>query len=259
MIPRPPHLPHPLSVLRPSPAPVALPARPVAARFCALIFAALLAGCGAVRPPVDPAATAAVDLVDLATLDPTLRLDVRYATANNFTGRAVYPEARAFLQRPAAEALLRAHRRLAAEGWGLQIFDGYRPWRVTKLFWDLTPPAERDFVADPSKGSRHNRGCAVDVTLYELATGREAEMPSGYDDFSERAHPDWQGGDPAARGHRDLLRRAMEAEGFTVYANEWWHFDFAGWEQWPVLDWSFVEIDARRDPSHDPRPGAQAP
>jgi D-alanyl-D-alanine dipeptidase len=224
--------------------------RPLPALVLVGLVAATLVGCGGMRPPVDPQATAVPDLVDLATLDPApttgIRLDIRYATANNFTGRVVYPAARAFLQRPAAEALLRAHRRLAAEGFGLLVFDGYRPWRVTKMFWDQTPPSQRDFVADPRKGSRHNRGCAVDVTLYELATGREVTMPSGYDDFTERAHPDYAEGDATARAHRDRLRRAMEAEGFTVYANEWWHFDFAGWERWPVLDWSFAEVDRRR-------------
>lgn len=208
----------------------------------------LLANCAAQRPgsptgpPVDPAATRAPALVEPTALDPTIRLDVRYATAENFARRPVYPEARVFLQRPAAEALVRVHRRLAVDGYGLLLFDGYRPWSVTRLFWEITPPDKRAFVADPRRGSRHNRGCAVDLTLFALPTGREVEMPSAYDEFSERAHPAYAGGDPAARARRDLLRAAMEAEGFTVYENEWWHFDFRGWAEYPLLDLPFSAL-----------------
>jgi len=121
-------------------------------------------------PPKEPGPFRASDLVELTTLDPSLKLDIRYATANNLAGRAVYAEARAFLQRAAADALVRAHRALKPRGHGLLVFDGYRPWRVTKLFWDVTPPEKREFVADPSKGSKHNRGCAVDLSMYDLAT-----------------------------------------------------------------------------------------
>jgi len=195
-----------------------------------------LASC-ATAPPRDPAATATPDLVELVALDSTIRLDVRYATANNFVGRPVYPaNPRVLLQRPAAEALVRASARLRGQGYGLLVFDGYRPWSVTKLFWESTPPAKRDFVADPKQGSRHNRGCAVDLTLYELASGREVAMPSPYDEFSERAHPGYAGGTSEERRHRDLLRAAMEAAGFTVYEHEWWHFDYRDWERYPVLD-----------------------
>ena len=123
-------------------------------------------------PPKEPGPFRDPDLVELRTLDPTIKLDIRYATPNNVAGRAVYSQARAFLQRPAATALVLAHRALAADGYGLLIFDGYRAWRVTKLFWDTTPPEKREFVADPSKGSKHNRGCAVDLSMYDLATGR---------------------------------------------------------------------------------------
>jgi D-alanyl-D-alanine dipeptidase len=197
-----------------------------------------------VQPPVDPGATASPDLVDLATLDPTMRLDIRYATSNNFLGRPVYAEARAFLQRPAAEALLRAHRWLKTKGYGIVVFDGYRPWSVTKLFWEATPPEKRQFVADPATGSRHNRGCAVDVSLYDLRTGRLVQMPSGYDEMTERAHPSYRGGARRARRLRDLLRRAMEREGFAVYEHEWWHFDYKDWRRYPVLDIPFSAISA---------------
>ena len=182
------------------------------------------------------------ELVEIVTLDRTIKLDVRYATANNLAKRAVYDEARAFLQRPAADALVRAHRALREHGYGLLIFDGYRPWRVTKLFWDVTPPEKREFVADPAKGSKHNRGCAVDLSMYDLRTGREVEMPSAYDEMTERAYPDYNGGSADARQRRDLLRRVMEAEGFSVEPNEWWHFNYKDWREYPILDIPFSAI-----------------
>jgi zinc D-Ala-D-Ala dipeptidase len=184
----------------------------------------------------------AEDLVEIARLDPTVALDIRYATANNFTGRVIYKQARAFLERPAAEALVRAHRALQKDGYGIVIWDAYRPWRVTKLLWDLTPVEKRDFVANPKEGSRHNRGCAVDVTLRDLKTGRELEMPSAFDEMSEAASPDYAGGTPEARANRDRLKAAMEREGFKVRFNEWWHYDYKGWEEYPVLDVDFSEI-----------------
>lgn len=214
-------------------------------RLPAVAAVAFALACTAAGPPREPGPFREPDLVDLATLAPAVRLDIRYATADNFLGEPVYRDARAFLQRPAAEALARAAARLAGAGYGVVVFDGYRPWRVTKLFWDRTPPAERVFVADPAKGSRHNRGCAVDLSLFDLATGRQVEMPSGYDDFTERAHPDYAGGTPEARHRRDLLRAAMEAEGFSVYENEWWHFDYRDWRLYPILDLPFERIAAR--------------
>jgi D-alanyl-D-alanine dipeptidase len=193
-------------------------------------------------PPKDPKATRQADLVELVTLDPTIRLDIRYAGTNNFLGKPVYPEARAFLQRPAAQALLAAHRDLAAHGYGLLIHDGYRPWAITKLFWDMTSGSQREFVADPAQGSKHNRGCAVDLTMYDLALGTVVEMPSGYDEMTPRAYPDYKGGQPEARGKRDLLRWAMEKHGFTVEPNEWWHFNYKDWQEFPILDMPFSAI-----------------
>jgi zinc D-Ala-D-Ala dipeptidase len=194
------------------------------------------------QPPKEEGTFRTPDLVELTKLDPTIKLDIRYATPNNFTGRAVYNEARAFLQRPAAEALLRAAAALRKRGYGVAVFDGYRPWFVTRLFWDLTPADKKQFVADPSKGSRHNRGCAVDLTLYDLKTGREVSMPSGYDEMTERAHINYNGGTPEQRRLRDLLRAAMEAEGFNVYEPEWWHYDYKDWKQYPILNLSFSEV-----------------
>ena len=194
------------------------------------------------QPPKEEGEFRAPDLVELVKLDKSIRLQIRYATSNNFVGRPVYTEARAFLQRPAAEALVRAGRALKAQGYGLTVFDGYRPWRVTKLFWDITPADKKQFVADPARGSRHNRGCAVDLTLYDLRTGREVEMPSAYDEMTERSHANYSGGTPEQRRLRDLLRSAMEAEGFNVYEPEWWHFDFKDWRQYPILDVPFSEV-----------------
>ncbi len=196
-------------------------------------------------PPVEQGKFRRPDLVELIRMDPGLRLDIRYASPNNFLGRPVYTEARAFLQRPAAKALARAHSRLRRKGYGLVIFDGYRPWSVTKIFWDATPEEKRAFVADPRKGSRHNRGCAVDLTLFDLKTGRMVRMPSDYDDFSERAHPNYQGGTIEERRNRDTLRAAMEAEGFTVYENEWWHFDYKDWRDYSILNLTFGELAGR--------------
>ena len=193
-------------------------------------------------PPKDPKATRTADLVELVKLDPTIKLDIRYAGSNNFLGKPVYKEARAFLQRPAAGALLAAHKDLARAGYGLMIHDGYRPWAITKLFWDMTAGFQREFVADPKTGSKHNRGCAVDLTIYDLATGTVVEMPGGYDEMTPRSYPDYPGGPPEARAKRDLLRKAMESHGFTVESNEWWHFNYKDWTAYPTLDIAFGEI-----------------
>jgi D-alanyl-D-alanine dipeptidase len=185
------------------------------------------------------------ELVDLATVDPSIRLDIRYAGANNFMGFPLYERPAAYLQKPAAEALGRAAKTLKAQGYGLLIHDAYRPWFVTKMFWDATPPASRVFVADPAQGSRHNRGCAVDLTLYDLATGQPVEMPGRYDEMSARSYPDFVGGTSRQRWLRDLLRRAMEAEGFSVYEQEWWHFDYKDWPAYGIGTATFSELAGR--------------
>jgi zinc D-Ala-D-Ala dipeptidase len=143
---------HPIAQLRP----IALASTPPAER-------------GDFKPP---------DFVELTALDPTIKLDIRYATTRNFLGTPVYTQARAFLQRPAAEAVVRVQRSLAAEGYSLLVYDAYRPWYVTKIFWDAMPPELHKFVADPAEGSRHNRGCAVDMTLYNLSTASAVSMPN---------------------------------------------------------------------------------
>jgi kynurenine formamidase/D-alanyl-D-alanine dipeptidase len=182
------------------------------------------------------------DLVELVRLDPTIRLDVRYATANNLVGRPIYAEARAFLQRPAAEALVRVNRALKAKGYGLLVYDGYRPWSVTKILWDATPADKKIFVANPKKGSRHNRGCAVDLSLYDLATGREADMGGAYDEQSERSYVLWDKGPKEVLARRALLSSSMSNEGFFDYAAEWWHFDYKDWREYPILDVPFKAV-----------------
>ncbi len=211
------------------------------ARVLALIFCAC-AIYAQYAPPKTKGAIREADLIELVKLDKTIKLDIRYARTDNFVGKIVYEEARAFLQRPAAEALLRIHKKLKKQNLGLVIFDGYRPWSVTKLFWEVTPEDKRKFVANPVTGSRHNRGCAVDLSIYNLETGELLEMPSDFDEFTERASPDYQGGTIEQRKNRDLLRAMMEAAGFTVNSNEWWHFDYKDWKEYPIFDIAFSEI-----------------
>lgn len=196
----------------------------------------------AAKPPDESGVFRNSDLVELVALDPTIKLDIRYAGPDNFLGTPVYSSARAFLQRPAALALVRAHRRLKALGYGLLVHDGYRPWYVTRIFWDATPPEQHEFVANPADGSRHNRGAAVDLTLYTLRSGRPVEMPGTYDEFSRRSYPNYPGGTSRQRWHRELLRNAMEAEGFTVYSAEWWHFDYQDWRLYPLGNATFEEL-----------------
>jgi D-alanyl-D-alanine dipeptidase len=213
-----------------------------------------LAGCASVGPDrdvffisADKAAALLPDdpkrLLELIKLDPAIRLDMRYATANNFTGRILYDEARAFLAAPAAQAVARASKMAQADGFGLTIYDAYRPWRITKKLWDATPVGpKKEYVANPKRGSKHNRGCAVDLTLHDLQTGQLVEMPTEFDDFSEKAHRDYMGASTAAIANRARLASYLEAEGFVGLSKEWWHFDFTGWAQFPVMDIPFNKI-----------------
>lgn len=182
-------------------------------------------------------------LVELVKRDPEIRLDMRYATANNFTGTVLYDQARAFMVGEAAEALFRAHERARQDGFGFTIFDAYRPWRVTKKLWDATPVGpKKNYVANPKRGSRHNRGCAVDMTMHDLATGALVEMPSGFDDFSEKAHRAYDDDSKAAAANAKRLESYMYAEGFIGMSNEWWHFDHQNWQQHPVMDIPFDKV-----------------
>ena len=196
----------------------------------------------AAMPPAETGSFRETDLVELVKLDPTIKLEIRYATANNFLGTQVYDEARAFMQRPAAEALVRAHRALKSLGYGLLIHDAYRPWYVTKIFWDATPPAKKWLVANPAEGSKHNRGSAVDLSLYDLKTGKPVEMVSTYDESTERAYAEYPGGTSLQRWYREMLRQAMEAQGFVVNPQEWWHFDHEDWRSYRIGNIPFSSI-----------------
>lgn len=190
----------------------------------------------AATPPRDSDATRAADLVDVTSIDSTIRLDLRYATSNNFLGEPLYERPRAMLQRPAAVALARVNAVLRPYGYTLLVFDAYRPWYVTKIFWEATPAEQKWLVADAAQGSRHNRGAAVDLTLFDLATGQPVEMPSTYDEATVRARADYPGGTSLQRHHREVLRRVMVKEGFLVLPSEWWHFDYKDWKQYQILN-----------------------
>ncbi len=232
-------------------------------RFALLSFIILSAGCSSseyfhIKPvrPVDELITEALkssppaetgefrenELTEIVKLDSTVRLDIRYATENNFLSTPLYSQPRAFLQKPAAEALIRVQKKLKSRGFGIMIHDAYRPWYVTKVFWEATPADLHNFVADPSRGSKHNRGCAVDLTLINLKTGKPVPMPSLYDEMSGRAYADYTGGTETERANRDLLRSAMEEEGFAVYEFEWWHYDYKDWQLYKIQNVKFEEI-----------------
>lgn len=196
----------------------------------------------AAKPPAESGTVKAPDLVELTKLDSTIKLEVRYASDNNFLGTRLYDEGSAFLQRSAADALVKAHRALGALGYGLLVHDGYRPWYVTKIFWDATPDSVKWLVANPAEGSKHNRGAAVDVTLFDRATGKAVEMPSTYDEVTRRAQANYPGGTALHRWHRALLKRALEHEGFTANPKEWWHFDYKDWKSYPILNLPFDQV-----------------
>ena len=196
----------------------------------------------AASPPDEAGPFRDSELVEVTTFEPGILLDVRYATTNNFMSSVFYDEPRVFLQRPAAEAVARVHRALAQHGFGLLLHDGYRPWYVTKMFFDATPEQQKLFVADPASGSRHNRGSAIDLNLYDLETGEPVDMVGTFDEFSPRSFPNYPGGTSRQRWHREVLRRAMEAEGFTVYEAEWWHFDHDDWREYALQNATFGEL-----------------
>jgi serine beta-lactamase-like protein LACTB len=200
----------------------------------------------AAEPPEETGDFLKTDLVELIRFDKTLRLDIRYATSNNLFGTVFYSQPRAFMQRPAAEAVVRVNKKLRKKGYGLLIHDAYRPWYVTKVFWDATPEEKKLFVADPSKGSRHNRGAAVDITLFDLKTGKHIDMVGTYDETTDRSYPHYPGGTSLQRWHREFLRNAMESEGFTVYEAEWWHFDYDDWRNYRIGNERFEKINSNR-------------
>lgn len=178
-------------------------------------------------------------LVDIHSVNDKILLDIRYATTNNFLKRKLYPVARCVLRGAAAKMLSRVQDDLAKQGLGLKVFDCYRPLSVQKLMWEMLPNS--DYVANPAFGSRHNRGAAVDVTLVDRY-GKALEMPSGFDDFTERSHRDYRSGTPQSLKNRQQLEDAMKKYGFIPLATEWWHFDAPGWDKFSILDIPFGAI-----------------
>jgi len=181
------------------------------------------------------------EFVDIHQMDSTIILDIRYATSNNFLHRAVYKQARCFLVKEAALKLQEVQNELKQLGLGLKIFDGYRPLSVQKKMWQILPNPK--YVANPAKGSRHNRGCAVDLTLVD-STGKELTMPTEFDDFTVKAHHKYMKLPARSRLNRWILKTVMEKHGFKSISSEWWHYDMVGWRKYPVMDFSFSEIDS---------------
>jgi zinc D-Ala-D-Ala dipeptidase len=184
------------------------------------------------------------ELIDLEKFIPSIVLDIRYATSNNFTGEKIYTLAKAYARKPVAESLKKIQADLKPQGLGIKIFDAYRPYKATVKFYEVY--GDTTYVASPYKGSRHNRGCALDLTLIDLKTRKELKMPTGYDSFSKDAWPTTPVKDPEARKNRTLLINAMERHGFRVNSSEWWHFDFIGWKKFEVMDIDFEELESKK-------------
>lgn len=179
-------------------------------------------------------------LVEIGKYIPSIQLDIRYATLNNFMHQRMYTQARAFARLPVVKALKAVEAELALQGLGLKIYDAYRPYAVTVQFYKKA--SDKNFVADPKKGSRHNRGCAVDLTLIDLKTGKELAMPTPFDSFSPMAAADYTNLPAVVLQNRLTLKTAMEHHGFRVLSNEWWHFDFIGWQNYELLDVPFSDL-----------------
>ena len=173
---------------------------------------------------------------------PSIKLDIKYATKDNFSGVAVYNQAKAFARKPVIIALAKVQFELSKKGLGLKVFDAYRPYAITEKFWKITPIDKKEFVANPKTGSRHNRGCAIDLTLIDLSTGKELDMPTPYDSFAKEASPTYDDIPTKQKQNRNLLIAVMENNGFKVIRNEWWHFDFKGWENYPLMDIPFQKL-----------------
>jgi D-alanyl-D-alanine dipeptidase len=179
-------------------------------------------------------------LVEIKKYIPGIVLDIRYATTNNFTHHVMYKQARAFARLPVVRALQQIEAELKTKGLGLKIYDAYRPYSVTVTFYEVTP--DTNFVADPKKGSKHNRGCAVDLSLIDLKTRKELDMPTGFDSFSKKAAAEYADLPKEELANRELLKSVMQAHGFRVISTEWWHYDFNGWQNYPLLDVPFSAI-----------------
>lgn len=181
------------------------------------------------------------ELIDLEKYIPGVVLDIRYATTNNFTGERIYSLSKAYARKPVAESLKKIQADLKAQGLGIKIFDAYRPYKATVKFYEVY--RDTTYVASPYRGSRHNRGCALDLTIIDIKSGNELKMPTGYDSFSKEAWPTTPVKDPVVKKNRALLINAMQKHGFKVNSSEWWHFDFIGWKKFEVLDIDFEELE----------------
>ena len=181
------------------------------------------------------------ELINLKEFIPNLVLDIRYATTNNFTGEKIYNLARAYARKPVAESLLKVQTELNKQGLGVKIFDAYRPYKATVKFYEVYH--DTTYVASPYRGSRHNRGCALDMTIINLKTGEELKMPTGYDSFKKEAWPTSVVSDPEVKKNRAMLINIMERNGFKVNSSEWWHFDFIGYQKYEVMDIDFEELE----------------
>ncbi len=180
-------------------------------------------------------------LVDLEDYLDGVELDIKYAREDNFTGEVIYTAPKAYVRKPVAEALKQVRDSLFSLGLDFIVYDAYRPYEATVKFFEVYPDPE--FLADPQYGSRHNRGCAVDVTLIDGETGEKLPMPTGFDEFIEEAHPEYADLPEEVIENRDLLIGIMDHFGFSVYPTEWWHFDYHRWEDFPLMDLSFEEIE----------------
>lgn len=179
-------------------------------------------------------------LVEIKRYIPQIVLDIRYATTNNFMHRRMYQQARAFVRLPVVKALQQVEADLQTRGLGLKIYDAYRPYSVTVKFYEMA--SDTNFVANPRKGSKHNRGCAIDLSLIDLKTGKELDMPTGFDSFSRKAAANYPVVSPTQLNNRELLKTIMQAHGFTVLKTEWWHYDFNGWAGYELLDIPFQAL-----------------
>ncbi|MFO7575739.1 MAG: M15 family metallopeptidase [Bacteroidales bacterium] len=221
----------------------------------AILFTVLIAGCGGTTQKEQElhvvtsieeyrqqvASDKAMELIDLEEVIEDVRLDIRYATENNFTGEVIYTKPKAYVRKPVGEALKRVHDSLEVHGLGVLVYDAYRPYSATVRFYEVYP--DTVFVANPKYGSKHNRGCAVDVSLFDRATGDEMLMPTEFDEFSERAHHEYMNLPEEAINNRALLTGVMMHFGFTPYPSEWWHFDFTGWQNYPLMNISFEDLE----------------
>jgi D-alanyl-D-alanine dipeptidase len=180
------------------------------------------------------------ELIDLEKFVPGLVMDIRYATTNNFTGEKIYNMAKAYARKPVAEALKKIQAELKSKGLGIKMFDAYRPYKATVKFYEVYK--DTTYVASPYRGSRHNRGCALDLTVVDLKTGKELQMPTDYDSFKKEAWPSTPVTDPTIRKNRQLLIDVMEKYGFKVNGSEWWHYDFNGWKNFEVMDIDFEQL-----------------